>query len=70
MPPMYSASTGRIRLRASSRSFETNAVTFGAIAYLLLFEYLRTPSERRQPTLLVGLGFALTRRHSTGNGGE
>ena len=34
-------------------------VTFGAIAYLLLFEYLRTPPERRQPTILVGLGLAL-----------
>jgi Gpi18-like mannosyltransferase/predicted membrane-bound dolichyl-phosphate-mannose-protein mannosyltransferase len=34
-------------------------VTFGAISYLLLFEYLRTPPERRQPTILVGLGFAL-----------
>ena len=34
-------------------------VTFGAIAYLLLFEYLRTPPERRQPTLLVGVGVAL-----------
>src|SRR5205085_7810766 len=34
-------------------------VTFGAIAYLLLFEYLRTPPERRQPGILVGLGVAL-----------
>ncbi len=34
-------------------------VTFGAIAYLLLFEYLRTPPERRQPGMLVGLGIAL-----------
>lgn len=34
-------------------------VTFGAIAYLLLFEYLRTPPERRHPTMLVGCGVAL-----------
>jgi dolichyl-phosphate-mannose--protein O-mannosyl transferase len=34
-------------------------VTFGAIAYLLLFEYLRTPPVRRQPTILIALGVAL-----------
>ena len=34
-------------------------VTFGAISYLLLFQYLRTPPERRRPQILVGLGIAL-----------
>jgi dolichyl-phosphate-mannose--protein O-mannosyl transferase len=34
-------------------------VTFGAIAYLLLFQYLRTPTKVRGPTILVGLGIAL-----------
>ncbi len=34
-------------------------VTFGAISYLLLFQYLRTPPERRGPTILVALGVAL-----------
>jgi Gpi18-like mannosyltransferase/predicted membrane-bound dolichyl-phosphate-mannose-protein mannosyltransferase len=34
-------------------------VTFGAVAYLLLFQYVRTPPERRSPNVLVGLGLAL-----------
>src|SRR5262249_50745497 len=34
-------------------------VTFGAIAYLLLFQYLRTPPLQRRPTILVFLGAAL-----------
>ena len=34
-------------------------VTFGAVAYLLLFEYLRKPPRTRQPTTLVWLGIAL-----------
>src|SRR5438128_10922791 len=34
-------------------------VTFGALAYLLLFEYVRTPPERRTPNVLVALGIAV-----------
>ncbi|MEB2285664.1 MAG: hypothetical protein B6D46_08900 [Polyangiaceae bacterium UTPRO1] len=34
-------------------------VTFGAIAYLLLFQYLRTPPADRRPGILVFLGIAL-----------
>lgn len=34
-------------------------VTFGAIAYLLLFQYLRTPPLQRRPTILVFIGVAL-----------
>lgn len=34
-------------------------VTFGAIAYLLLFQYLRTPPIDRRPGILVFLGIAL-----------
>ncbi|MCC6766510.1 MAG: phospholipid carrier-dependent glycosyltransferase [Deltaproteobacteria bacterium] len=34
-------------------------VTFGAISYLLLFQYLRTPPVERRPGILVLLGLAL-----------
>lgn len=34
-------------------------VTFGAIAYLLLFQYLRTPPLERRPGILIWLGIAL-----------
>ncbi len=34
-------------------------VTSGAVAYLLLFQYLRTPPVRRKPGILVWLGLAL-----------
>jgi len=34
-------------------------VAFGAVAYLLLFQYLRTSPERRRPNVLVVLGLAL-----------
>ncbi len=34
-------------------------VTFGAISYLLLFQYLRTPPLERRPGILVLLGIAL-----------
>ena len=34
-------------------------VTFGAISYLLLFQYLRTPPLERRPGILVLLGLAL-----------
>jgi len=34
-------------------------VTFGAISYLLLFQYLRTPPPERRPGVLVALGLAL-----------
>ena len=34
-------------------------VTFGALGYLLLFQYLRTPPDRRNPGLLVAVGIAI-----------
>jgi Gpi18-like mannosyltransferase len=34
-------------------------VTFGALSYLLLFQYLRTPPPQRKPGILVALGIAL-----------
>ncbi len=34
-------------------------VTFGALAYLLLFQYMRTPPAIRRPGILVVLGLAL-----------
>jgi Gpi18-like mannosyltransferase/predicted membrane-bound dolichyl-phosphate-mannose-protein mannosyltransferase len=34
-------------------------VTFGAIAYLLLFEYLRMPPRARAPSLLIAVGVAV-----------
>ena len=34
-------------------------VTFGAVSYLLLFQYLRTPPPERRPGVLVALGLAL-----------
>lgn len=34
-------------------------VTFGALSYLLLFQYFRTPPAQRRPGILVALGVAL-----------